>query len=394
MNYVKTTLKFTKVRLNRSTFTKIDTMQHQNIRFTGTTNSEFYKVLRSRVNSYFKEKNISRHANTTMVVKTIAMLSIYLTPLVLLLTLDLSFPLYMLMWIIMGIGMAGVGLSVMHDANHGAYSKNEFVNKLIGKVMVLLGGSDVNWRIQHNVLHHTYTNVTDMDEDIKPPSFLLRFSPHAKRNKLHRFQFIYAWFFYGLMTMMWSTTKDFQQAIRYKSKGLIETQKITFGSHIFTIIISKLMYYAVFVALPLIFSDAPWYWLALGWLTMQFICGVILAAIFQPAHVVPTSDYPLPDVSGNVDADWAVNQLYNTANFAPKDPILSWYVGGLNFQVEHHLFPNICHVHYPNISKIVKETASEFNLPYHSYNTFFKALKEHTKMLYNLGKYDNAPAIH
>ena len=369
-------------------------MQHQNVRFTGTQNTEFYKVLRSRVNSYFKEKNISRHANTTMVVKTIAMLSIYLIPLVLLLTLDLSFPLYMLMWIIMGIGMAGVGLSVMHDANHGAYSKNEFVNKLIGKVMVLLGGSDVNWRIQHNVLHHTYTNVADMDEDIKPPSFLLRFSPHAKRNKLHRFQFIYAWFFYGLMTIMWSTTKDFQQAIRYKSKGLIETQKLTFGSHLFSIILYKLIYHAIFIVLPLVLSDAPWYWLLSGWLTMQFICGVILAAIFQPAHVVPTSDYPLPDVSGNVDADWAVNQLYNTSNFAPKDAVLSWYVGGLNFQVEHHLFPNICHVHYPNISKIVKETASEFNLPYHSYNTFFKALKEHTKMLYNLGKYDNAPAIH
>jgi linoleoyl-CoA desaturase len=127
---------------------------------------------------------------------------------------------------------------------------------------------------------------------------------------------------------------------------------------------------------------------------MQFICGLILAAIFQPAHVVPTSDYPLPDVSGNVDADWAVNQLYNTANFAPKDPVLTWYVGGLNYQVEHHLFPNICHVHYPKIAKIVKETAMEFNLPYHSYNTFFKALQGHTKMLYNLGKYDNAPAIH
>lgn len=152
-------------------------MQHQNIRFTGTTNTEFYKVLRSRVNNYFKEKNISRHANSTMVIKTIAMLAMYLVPFVLILAIDLSFPLYMLMWIIMGVGMAGVGLSVMHDANHGAYSKNEFINKLVGKVMVLLGGSDVNWRIQHNVLHHTYTNVTHLDEDIKPPAFLLRFLP-------------------------------------------------------------------------------------------------------------------------------------------------------------------------------------------------------------------------
>jgi linoleoyl-CoA desaturase len=369
-------------------------MQNQTVRFTGTTNADFYKVLRSRVNNYFKEKNISRHANANMVVKTIFMLTLYLAPFVFILINDYSFPIYLLLWIIMGVGMAGVGLSVMHDANHGAYSKNEKINNLVGKVMILLGGSDVNWRIQHNVLHHTYTNIADMDEDIKPPAFILRFSPHARRNKLHRFQHIYAWFFYGLMTMMWSTSKDFQQAIRYKKKGLIETQKITFQQHIATIILSKIAYYLILFVLPLLFSPAPWYWLVLGWMLMQFTCGMILAMIFQPAHVVPSSDYKLPDASGNVDADWAVNQLYNTANFAPKDPIFTWYVGGLNFQVEHHLFPNICHVHYPKISKIVKETAEEFNLPYHSYKSFLSALIGHSKMLYKLGKYDNAPAIH
>jgi linoleoyl-CoA desaturase len=171
------------------------------------------------------------------------------------------------------------------------------INTFIGKVMVLLGGSDVNWRIQHNVLHHTYTNVTDMDEDIKPPAFILRFSPHTKRNKLHRFQHVYAWFFYGLMTMMWSTTKDFQQAIRYKKKGLIETQKISFSRHLFNLIFSKIAYMSIFVALPILFSEAPWYMSLIGWGIMQFICGLILAAIFQPAHVVPSSDYPLPDES-------------------------------------------------------------------------------------------------
>jgi linoleoyl-CoA desaturase len=369
-------------------------MRQQNIRFTGSTNTDFYKVLRSRVNNYFKEKNISRHANANMVVKTIFMLSLYLVPFGFVLFGEFSFPVYFLLWILMGIGMAGVGLSVMHDANHGAYSKNEFINKIIGKTMVLLGGSDANWRIQHNVLHHTYTNVSGMDEDIKPPAFILRFSPHEKRNKLHRFQHIYAWFFYGMMTMMWSTTKDFQQALRYKSKGLIETQKITFSYHLFSIICSKIVYYMVVFVLPLLLSPAPWYWLLIGWVSMQFVCGLILAAIFQPAHVVPSSDYPLPDESGNVDADWAVNQLYNTANFAPKAPVFTWYVGGLNYQVEHHLFPNICHIHYPKISKIVEKTAKEFNLPYHSYSSFLSALAGHTRMLYNLGKYDNAPAIH
>jgi linoleoyl-CoA desaturase len=119
---------------------------------------------------------------------------------------------------------------------------------------------------------------------------------------------------------------------------------------------------------------------------MQFICGLILAMIFQPAHVVPSSTYPVPNDSGVVEADWAVNQLYNTANFAPKAKLFSWYVGGLNYQVEHHLFPSICHIHYNKISQIVEQTAKEYNLPYHSYSTFVSALADHTRMLKNLGK--------
>ncbi len=94
----------------------------------------------------------------------------------------------------------------------------------------------------------------------------------------------------------------------------------------------------------------------------------------------------MPNDSGVVEADWAVSQLYNTANFAPKAKLFSWYVGGLNYQVEHHLFPSICHIHYNKISKIVEQTAKEFHLPYHSYQTFLTALSEHTKMLKELGK--------
>ena len=364
------------------------------ITFSTEQETDFYKVLRSRVNNYFKEKQISRHANANMVFKTIFMLALYLVPFGFILFAELSNPVHYFMWVIMGFGMSGIGLSVMHDANHGAYSKNEKANKFIGKVIYFIGGSDVNWRIQHNVLHHTYTNVAHMDEDIESISFLLRFSPHTKRYKIHRFQFIYAWFFYSLMTILWSSTKDFKQAIRYKSKDLIKTQNLTFTKHLISIIITKLCYYGLFIIAPLLLSNAPWYLIIGGLITMHLICGLVLAAIFQPAHVVPTSDYPQPDSTGNVDADWAISQLYNTTNFAPKHPIFTWYVGGLNYQVEHHLFPNICHVHYPNISKIVKQTALEYNLPYHSYKNFTSALRAHTKMLYNLGKYDDAPAIH
>jgi linoleoyl-CoA desaturase len=361
-------------------------MNYTPVQFSKEHNTEFYKTLKSRVNAYFKENNISKTANAAMVFKTFALLALFLVPYGFLYWQGLPTLAYSALWFIMGFGMAGVGLSVMHDANHGAYSRKEWVNTLVSNVMIILGGSARNWRIQHNVLHHTYTNVTEHDEDIDPPLFMLRFSPHSKHYAIHRFQHLYAWFFYGMMTLFWYLSKDYQQAYRYKKKGLIEAQGVTFGQHMFRIILFKVIYTGILLFLPIYFGGASWVVNVLGFLLMQFICGLILAMIFQPAHVVPSSTYPMPNDSGVVEADWAVNQLYNTANFAPKAKFFSWYVGGLNYQVEHHLFPSICHIHYKKISKIVEQTAKDFNLPYHSYETFVQALSEHTKMLKNLGQ--------
>jgi linoleoyl-CoA desaturase len=369
-------------------------MKIQTIKFAKDHNEEFYKVLKQRVADYFKKSNISRHGNASMVFKTFAMLAFYFVPFTLI-CMDVfeSKLLIFLMWCIMGFGMAGIGLSIMHDANHGAYSKHQWVNKLVGYVITLIGGHDVNWRIQHNVLHHTYTNIHGMDEDISPGP-VMRFSPHAQRRAAHKYQHIYAWFLYGMMTVSWSTVKDFLQINRYKKLELLETQGTTYARSMTILILTKIGYYILTLGLPIMLNTHMSVLGMIGsYYMMHFICGVTLGAIFQPAHVVPSSPYPKPDESGNVEADWAVSQLYNTANFAPGGRLFSWYVGGLNFQVEHHLFPNICHVHYRKISEIVKSTAEEFKLPYYSQKTWAKALAVHGQMLYNLGHYDDAPAL-
>ena len=362
-------------------------MQDKNITFDRSSNVEFYKTLQKRVRGYFKENNISRYANAGMVIKSIFMVSLYLVPFILMLTILESPWLIMLMWVIMGFGISGIGLSIMHDANHGAYSKNKNVNKFFGAFLNLAGGSPYMWRIQHNVLHHTYTNVTGMDEDIAPGN-VMRFSPYEKRRKFHKYQHFYAWFLYGMMTIMWVTVKDFKQLFNYSSRGLTKTERDSTVKLFIEIFATKLLYYAVFLVLPLIFVPVPWYLTVLGFLLMHYITGVILGMIFQPAHVVPSSNYPMPDESGNIKADWAVSQLLNTANFAPKSKFFSWFVGGLNFQIEHHLFPNVCHVHYKKLSKIVRKTAQEFNLPYNSEETFAGALSSHAKMLKKLGNQD------
>ena len=348
-------------------------------------NREFFNTLKKRVDEHFKSKNISRNGDYRMVIKTIAMYGIYLTPFALMLTGAVTNGWLMLgLCVVMGIGMAGIGLAIMHDANHGSYSKNQKLNNWIGYSLNVIGGYSFNWKLQHNNIHHTFTNVEGVDEDIAPPGFL-RFSPHAPLWKIHRFQHIYAWFFYGFMTLMWVTTKDFKQLSRYNKSGLMKQYKTSFTREFIKIFLCKISYYAVMLVMPFILLDLPWYSILGGFLIMQFVAGLILAAIFQPAHVVEETSFPTPDENGMLETDWAVHQMYTTANFAPDNKILSWYCGGLNYQVEHHLFPTICHVHYRDISPIVEKTAKEFGIPYYSQKTFRSALVSHVKMLKKFG---------
>ncbi len=354
------------------------------VRFARDTQGDFIFTLRQRVNEYFTNNKTTIHGDTQLVIKTIALLTIYLLPYFLMIFGVITHPwLIFVSWIVMGVGMAGLGLSVMHDAIHGSYSKNPRVNKFIGNIIYLIGGNAANWKIQHNRLHHSFTNVDGMDDDINV-GFLMRFSPNQKKYKLHKYQHLYAWFLYGFLTLSWITSKDFLQHFKYKKQGL--TRGMGGDNKLLTeLIIWKVIYYAFILILPLIFIQAPIWVTLVSFLTMHFVAGLILSSVFQLAHVMPTSEYPIPDEKGSLENTWAIHQMLTTANFSEKSNILSWYVGGLNYQIEHHLFPNICHVHYKKISKIVRETAREYQLEYYSQKNFVIALWNHAKMLKQLG---------
>jgi linoleoyl-CoA desaturase len=288
-----------------------------------------------------------------------------------------------LLYFISGLGMAGIGMGIMHDAIHGSYSKNPKTNKYLGYTLNLIGANATVWKIQHNVLHHTYTNIEEADDDINAP-FFLRFSPHAKKYWLHRFQHLYAWIFYGLSTISWVTTKDFIRIQRYKQMGLLNKNN-NFKTVLFKIASWKLLYYSYSLILPmLILPVAPWIVL-LAFLGMHFVTGLLISTVFQVAHVMPSSEFPLPDKDGFITGDWYIHQLKTTSNFSPKSKVFSWLIGGLNFQIEHHLLPNICHAHYKNLSDIVEGTAREFGIPYHTKKTFAAAVVDHYRMLRRLG---------
>jgi linoleoyl-CoA desaturase len=351
--------------------------------FAKQDNLKFFRTLNSRVNNYFKENNLPKTGNWKIHLKTVILFTVFLVPYFLILTLNMPFWVQLLLNIVMGIGMAGIGMNVMHDANHGSYSTKNWVNNFMGGTIYVLAGNVHNWQVQHNVLHHTYTNIIGHDEDLEAGR-IMRFSKEAEWHKFHKFQQYYAVFLYGLLTFNWAITTDFLQMKRYLKRKLSygepKSPKILWT----TLIITKVIYLAIWIVLPMVIG-ITWWKVLLGFFVMHYTAGLILSVVFQLAHVVDEAANPEPNNEGEMENTWAIHQLFTTVNFAPKNKIVNWYTGGLNHQIEHHIFPHISHVHYDKIAKIVKETAKECQLPYYEYKTFRSAVIAHFKHLKQLG---------
>ncbi len=365
------------------------TVQRKKIKFLPQVHPEFINELRQSVDTYFKTNHLSKNGNSSLYIKSIVVLSLYLLPYLLMITgIVSSFAMVLMCWILIGMGKAAVGMAVMHDANHRTFSGNPKVNSFFSKSLFLLGGFPPNWQHQHNTMHHGFTNIDDYDEDIDPGPYL-RLSPHKPLYKIHRYQHLYAWFLYGLMTISWVTSKDFVQLNRYRKEGVKLNSTKTYKQLFTNLVFAKILYYAVFILIPMIVLPFAWYWIVVFFFAMHFTSGFILTVIFQTAHVVPSTLFPLPDKNGTIENNWAIHQLATTSNFAPKNKLLSWFIGGLNYQVEHHLFPNISHVHYRKISPIVEATALKYNLPYNVQPGFVRAVIAHGRMLKQLGRPHN-----
>lgn len=369
-----------------STFGKIliKKMNTRTPNFSTKDNLKFFRTLNSRVNAYFKENNIKKTGNWKLHLKTIVMFSIFLTPYFFLLAMDMPFWVYLLLNIVIGIGMAGVGMNVMHDGNHGSYSSKSWVNKIMGGSIYILAGNVYNWQVQHNVLHHTYTNIIGHDEDLEAGR-ILRFSRTAKWHKFHKFQQYYSIFLYGLLTFNWAITTDFLQMKRYLKRNLSYGEFKKPVIRWTTLIITKIIYFSIWLVLPMVMG-ITWWKVVLGFLVMHYTAGVILSVVFQLAHVVEDTHNPIPDENGEIENTWAIHQLFTTANFAPKNWLVNYYTGGLNHQIEHHIFPNISHIHYDKIGEIVKQTAKECELPYFEFKTTRQAILSHFRHLKELGK--------
>ena len=353
------------------------------LKFSNKNKTDFHRVVTQRVEKYFADNGISKNADFRMVFKTVFMFSLYFIPYAFILSGTLSLSAMWLSTVIMGLGLAGIGMSIMHDANHGAYSSKSWLNQVLGYSLNIVGGDAFNWKIQHNQLHHTYTNIHGFDQDIRP-RMNLRLTPAVKRNWFHRFQLVYAFILYSLQTFFWVIVKDFMQYDLYLQFYSSENNKKQKTIRLLNIILFKAIYFFYILVIPALVLHLAWWQLVIGFMTVHMVGGLVLTTIFQLAHIVEGTEYPEP-VNGTIDAEWAIHQMQTTANFAPRNKFLTFYVGGLNYQVEHHLFQRICHVHYPAIAPIVEQTAKEYGVPYLKNETFASAVASHISLLKKLG---------
>ena len=357
------------------------------ISFSSSSN-EFYSEVKSRVAKYFQSKNISVHADYRMVIKSIVLLGTFIG------TYLLFYTGWMNIWqawaacFVLGICTAGIGFSVAHDAIHGSYTSNPKLNYGIGLSMNLIGGNNYVWSITHNIIHHTYTNIHGYDEDLDVFPAAIRMSNNQERKPIHRIQHFTAFLLYGLAVIFWVLFKDFKKIFQ-KQIGPYKVKKHP-RKELVVLFITKAIYYTYIFVLPIIFLPFAWWQFMIGYMSIYLTGGMILGIVFQMAHVVEDLDYPMPTENGVIDNNWAIHQMHTTANFAMDNKIVNWFVGGLNFQVEHHLFPKVCHVHYPAISKIVQQTAKDFNVPYHYNKTFRDAIRSHYRTLKQLGMPETA----
>lgn len=338
----------------------------------------FLAITRTRVDQYFTETGISPHANAAMWGKTIFFLGGFFGLYGLILSGLFSAWAMLPLAVLLGIFSAFVGFNVCHDAIHGSFSANKNVNGLLSFVFNLLGASPYVWSITHNAVHHTFTNIPGHDEDIDVAPGLIRISHEEPVNRIQRYQHWYAFPLYGLASFSWAFRKDYkkffqpsigQQAVRHPK---IEYFKLFFY---------KALYYFLFLALPLLVLNITWWQLIVGFLALHMAQGFTMGLVFQLAHVVEGTTFPTPDEAGNMEEAWAEHQMHTTANFASESRVAAFFLGGLNQQIEHHLFPKVCHIHYGSIGRIVKQTALECNIPYIENPTFFSALRSHYRML-------------
>jgi linoleoyl-CoA desaturase len=346
----------------------------------------FARQLHDEVDAYFARTGKSRRDVPAMYLKTAVILSWLAGSYLALLLLVTETWQAVVCAVSLGLAMAAVGFNIQHDANHGAYSRHPWINKIMSLTLDLLGGTAYFWHYKHNIAHHTHPNIAGQDDDISMGP-LGRLSPHQRWLPFHRFQWIYMWLLYGLFALEWQLGGEFRNLAVKRWVGTTYVP-VPRGREMVIFWAGKVVFFGLAFGIPALLH--PIGNVLLVYLVAVVTLGVVLATVFQSAHVSDTATFRTVEPGGSAVArPWTEHQVDTTVNFAPRSRLLTWYLGGLNYQIEHHLFPKVCHIHYPALAPIVARVCREHGVRYYSHPTMRAALASHARWLYVMSRRPN-----
>ncbi|MEO6613593.1 MAG: acyl-CoA desaturase [Chitinophagaceae bacterium] len=359
----------------------------EKIRFQPEPRNGFYNTLKHRVHAYFRENKISRYANPGAIIKALLFFGLYMAAYIMIMRGHLPLWTFLLSWFLMGTFIMFAAMSIVHDAAHGAFSSKKWVNQFLLRFANLVGGDGYMYKYKHTISHHPYTNIPGIDIDLEQ-SNVVRVTPYTKSNSGHRYQDWYMKILYPFYIFYWVLLRDFKY-YRLEKIGPVKAHHAPI--HWTILVVSKLFYIFYMLVLPALVLANPFWQILLGFTLMQIGSGVVAIFALLSNHVVEDSLFVLPDEDGLINCSWGEHQLRTTDDFSPDSPVISYFFSGLNHHVAHHLFPNYCHIHYPAITKLVRQTAMEFGLRYR-YNSITGGLMSHFKLLKKLSNPKIAPA--
>ncbi len=358
------------------------TVERRTVSFNG--GGDFYSELKTRVGDWVNDPKRARRAHVRLYSKTAFILLWTAASWAGLMFWASSWWHVVLLAISLGLALAGIGFNVTHDANHGSYSPNRKLNGWMRWSMDVIGASSYVWRIKHNVVHHTYTNIEGHDSDIEQLPFL-RLGPEQKHRPMHRFQHIYAWPLYGLFAVKWQLLSD----LTLLSVGKVGETPLPWpqGREKVGFWLGKAIFATWAIILPVAFHWGSIFTVLIAFGIASFVLAFVLAITFQLAHCVEEAEFSTTEKMAEAGkVEWARHQVETTVDFAPRSRILAWYMGGLNFQIEHHLFSRVAHTHYPKIAPIVQEVCARYGVDYQVHQTLRSAVMSHIRFLARMGQ--------
>lgn len=351
------------------------------IRYRFHNDSPFFSLLKQKVDGYFGTRNLKRDGGRKLMRKGIIQ---FASAAVLYTTLVFFTPgvvLSVILCILLGLSLAIIGFNIMHEGGHQSFSKHLWINEVSAYFLNILGGNSYYWKIKHNINHHTYTNIEGLDSDIDVRPFM-RMHKDQPLHPFHRFQHIYWVLLYGISYLVWVFYEDFQKYFSGRISKRSSRKKLPVKEHLI-FWASKIFYVSCYIIIPVLVTG--WLSWLIGFMIVTFVCGLAISIVFQLAHVVEGTQFHPSDATHRRQ-DWAVHQVISTSNFATSSKTLHWLLGGLNFQIEHHLFPRISHIHYPAISQFVKQACAECGIVYNEFTSVFNAIRSHILHLHRLGR--------